>query len=90
MKLKIFTILKRAMLTPVVNVLRLSLMLVLELDWCLIHKVAIITFISCLEIDRHGIWNFFRIDASCTTGYVLIWTNGCPRTYDVFFSCKCS
>jgi hypothetical protein len=46
----------------VVNVvLRLSWMqLVLELHWRPLHRVAIITFISCLEIIRRGIWNFFR------------------------------
>ncbi|KAL5100192.1 hypothetical protein RYX36_004519 [Vicia faba] len=46
----------------VVNVvLRLSWMqLVLELDWRPLHKVAINTCISCLEIIRRGIWNFFR------------------------------
>ncbi|PNX96720.1 phosphate transporter PHO1-like protein, partial [Trifolium pratense] len=45
----------------VVNaVLRLSWMqLVLELHWRPLHRVAIITFISCLEIIRRGIWNFF-------------------------------
>ncbi|XP_027187509.1 phosphate transporter PHO1 homolog 10 isoform X2 [Cicer arietinum] len=48
----------------VVNVvLRLSWMqLVLELDWRPLHKVAINTFISCLEIIRRGIWNFFRLE----------------------------
>ncbi|KAI5437359.1 phosphate transporter PHO1 homolog 10 isoform X1 [Lathyrus oleraceus] len=48
----------------VVNVvLRLSWMqLVLELDWRPLHKVAISTFISCLEIIRRGIWNFFRLE----------------------------
>ncbi|XP_058777329.1 phosphate transporter PHO1 homolog 10-like isoform X2 [Vicia villosa] len=51
-------------LAMVVNVvLRLSWMqLVLELDWRPLHKVAIITFISCLEIIRRGIWNFFRLE----------------------------
>ncbi|KAK2429185.1 phosphate transporter PHO1 protein [Trifolium repens] len=48
----------------VVNVvLRLSWMqLVLELHWRPLHRVAIITFISCLEIIRRGIWNFFRLE----------------------------
>ncbi|XP_061366328.1 phosphate transporter PHO1 homolog 10-like [Gastrolobium bilobum] len=44
-------------------VLRLSWMqLVLELNWRPLHKVAMITFISCLEVIRRGIWNFFRLE----------------------------
>ncbi|KAJ1380703.1 SPX domain [Sesbania bispinosa] len=44
-------------------VLRLTWMqLVLELNWKTLHKVAMITFISCLEIIRRGIWNFFRLE----------------------------
>ncbi|KAJ1423675.1 SPX domain [Sesbania bispinosa] len=51
-------------ITMVMNVvLRLTWMqLVLELNWQTLHKVAIITFISCLEIIRRGIWNFFRLE----------------------------
>jgi len=30
------------------------------MDWNPLHKVAIITVTSCLEIIRRGIWNFFR------------------------------
>jgi len=41
--------------------LRISWMqLVFEMDWSPLHKVAIITVTSCLEIVRRGIWNFFR------------------------------
>ncbi|RHN55444.1 putative SPX domain-containing protein [Medicago truncatula] len=44
-------------------VLRISWMqLVLELHWKPLHRVAIITLISCLEIIRRGIWNFFRLE----------------------------
>ncbi|KAI4328480.1 hypothetical protein L6164_020832 [Bauhinia variegata] len=43
--------------------LRLSWMqLVLELNWRSHHKVAMITTVSCLEILRRGIWNFFRLE----------------------------
>ncbi|XP_020218445.1 phosphate transporter PHO1 homolog 10 isoform X2 [Cajanus cajan] len=44
-------------------VLRISWMqLVFEMDWSPLHKVAIITVTSCLEIIRRGIWNFFRLE----------------------------
>ncbi|KAL2349213.1 hypothetical protein Fmac_003213 [Flemingia macrophylla] len=44
-------------------VLRVSWMqLVFELDWSPLHKVAMITITSCLEIIRRGIWNFFRLE----------------------------
>ncbi|XP_068468352.1 phosphate transporter PHO1 homolog 10-like isoform X2 [Phaseolus vulgaris] len=43
--------------------LRISWMqLVFEMDWSPLHKVAIITVTSCLEIVRRGIWNFFRLE----------------------------
>ncbi|KAK7368160.1 hypothetical protein VNO80_10183 [Phaseolus coccineus] len=43
--------------------LRMSWMqLVFEMDWSPLHKVAIITVTSCLEIIRRGIWNFFRLE----------------------------
>ncbi|KAG4402030.1 hypothetical protein GLYMA_02G110600v4 [Glycine max] len=44
-------------------VLRISWMqLVFEMDWSPLHKVAMITVTSCLEIIRRGIWNFFRLE----------------------------
>ncbi|XP_027361243.1 phosphate transporter PHO1 homolog 10 isoform X2 [Abrus precatorius] len=44
-------------------ILRLSWMqLVFEMDWNPLHKVAMITVTSCLEIIRRGIWNFFRLE----------------------------
>ncbi|OMO93265.1 hypothetical protein CCACVL1_06554 [Corchorus capsularis] len=44
-------------------VLRVAWMqLVLEFNLHSLHKVAITTVISCLEIIRRGIWNFFRIE----------------------------
>ncbi|RDY07085.1 Phosphate transporter PHO1-like 10, partial [Mucuna pruriens] len=44
-------------------VLRISWMqLVFEMDWSPLHKVAMMTVTSCLEIIRRGIWNFFRLE----------------------------
>ncbi|XVF03293.1 hypothetical protein REPUB_Repub04eG0248900 [Reevesia pubescens] len=44
-------------------VLRVAWMqLVLEFNLQSLHKMAITTVISCLEIIRRGIWNFFRLE----------------------------
>ncbi|KAI9111898.1 hypothetical protein K1719_017588 [Acacia pycnantha] len=37
-------------------------MLVLQLTWRPLQKVVITTIITCLEIIRRGIWNFFRVE----------------------------
>ncbi|KAK7274866.1 hypothetical protein RIF29_15967 [Crotalaria pallida] len=43
--------------------LRLSwIQLVLLLNWRSLRKVAMVTVISCLEIFRRGMWNFFRLE----------------------------
>ncbi|KAK3222983.1 hypothetical protein Dsin_010008 [Dipteronia sinensis] len=36
--------------------------LVLEFNLRSLHKMTITTVISCLEIIRRGIWNFFRVE----------------------------
>ncbi|KAI3433026.1 uncharacterized protein J3R85_007209 [Psidium guajava] len=44
-------------------VLRLAWMqLVLEFNLCSLHKMAVTTIVSCLEILRRGIWSFFRLE----------------------------
>ncbi|KAL5826357.1 hypothetical protein ACOSQ4_018154 [Xanthoceras sorbifolium] len=51
-------------LAMVVNMLlRIAWMqLVLEFNLHSLHKMTITTVISCLEIIRRGIWNFFRVE----------------------------
>lgn len=44
-------------------VLRLAWMqLVIEFNLHSLHKMAVTTTISCLEIIRRGIWSFFRLE----------------------------
>lgn len=44
-------------------ILRVAWMqLVLEFNLKSLHKIAVTSIISCLEIIRRGIWSFFRLE----------------------------
>lgn len=76
----------------VVNILlRIAWMqLVLEFNLHPLHKMTVITTISCLEIIRRGIWNFFRYESRMGVIYVFSSKNHCMTQYgkDRFSSMK--